>query len=97
MNVKLCMLLWLCLGYVSLMQTCSSALFSEVWVEHCTQFVISSKSASQCNTAAVHSAADGGNVGIEIKTVDGYQGREKDIIIFSAVRANADEQVSYCW
>jgi hypothetical protein len=31
---------------------------------------------------------------LEIKTVDGYQGREKEIVLFSAVRANAQAQVS---
>ena len=30
-----------------------------------------------------------GCVEVEIKSVDGYQGREKDVIVFSCVRANS--------
>jgi hypothetical protein len=32
---------------------------------------------------------------VELKTVDGYQGREKEVVVFSAVRANAQAQVGY--
>jgi superfamily I DNA and/or RNA helicase len=41
--------------------------------------------------AAAAAAADV----LEIKTVDGYQGREKEVVLFSAVRANAQAQVGY--
>lgn len=32
---------------------------------------------------------------IEIKTVDGFEGREKKVIIFSAVRCNADCDIGF--
>ncbi len=32
--------------------------------------------------------------GVEIKSVDGYQGREKHVIVLSAVRSNTQGQVS---
>ena len=33
--------------------------------------------------------------GLQVKSVDGYQGREKDMIVFSAVRSNPEGQVSW--
>ena len=33
---------------------------------------------------------------LEVKTVDGYQGREKEIIIFSCVRSNPEEMLGSC-
>lgn len=32
---------------------------------------------------------------IEVKSVDGYQGRERDVIIFSAVRSNRQERIGF--
>jgi AAA domain len=32
---------------------------------------------------------------IEVKSVDGYQGRERDVIFFSAVRSNCQEKVGF--
>ena len=32
---------------------------------------------------------------LEIKTVDGFQGREKEMVVFSSVRCNADRSVGF--
>ena len=31
----------------------------------------------------------GSGIGVEISTIDGFQGREKDVIIFSCVRSSS--------
>jgi len=33
--------------------------------------------------------------GIEVSTVDGYQGQEKDVIIFSCVRSNMNKSIGF--
>ena len=32
---------------------------------------------------------------VEVRTVDGFQGREKEVILFSAVRSNPDRTVGF--
>ena len=32
---------------------------------------------------------------VEVKTVDGYQGREKEVIIFSCVRSNTEQNIGF--
>lgn len=32
---------------------------------------------------------------VEVKTVDGFQGNERDVIIFTAVRANHNKQIGF--
>ena len=36
-----------------------------------------------------------GDTGIDIKTVDGFQGREKEVIVISFVRANESGQLGF--
>jgi superfamily I DNA and/or RNA helicase len=44
---------------------------------------------------AEHIADSIGSIGIEISTVDSFQGREKDCIIISLTRSNADQKIGF--
>jgi superfamily I DNA and/or RNA helicase len=33
--------------------------------------------------------------GVEVKTVDGFQGREKEVIVFDTVRSNLDGRIGF--
>ena len=47
----------------------------------------------QCGSSKVSTALEEGL--LEVKTVDGFQGREKEVIVFSAVRSNAAWDVGF--
>ena len=37
----------------------------------------------------------GAELGVEVSSVDGYQGREKEVILFSAVRSNSNGKIGF--
>ena len=46
-------------------------------------------------TTAIDKTGGAGDGGVEIRSVDGFQGREKKVILFSAVRSNRQSRVGF--